>query len=452
MKKYWKYIAMFAVAAAMMPLTACDDEVVDPYDINYIYFYQPNETFASLEYKANGSFLVDIPDTVQLVPVRLTKPAPTNMNIEIAFDPSLVDEYNQANGTDYVYLEGAELLTPSMHIAQGEYISPDSIKVDFSNRDGFKTENENLILPIVIRQANGGVTISKSSRIFLTFSSTYHPNWVSVKENFIISNNTEEEGWETANTNYTISDFFTTEWSADAQIDVNIEIDNSLIEAYNRTNATEYKPIQVTLSQNVVSIAAGESTADLAFTLGDYTGVANGEEYLIPVKMSVDEESGAGLKDEVSYIIVTELPMEVYASTNLGAFSLIPYDASWTAINHSVNYGEEDFEYILPDNQNYYGVETGDVMEVDFGTVRNIRVLGLEFYAWYYALNNVDNIQTSVDGITWSNWGSASLGMDDTWYITFSKNAKCRYIRWSVGDYSYSSYYGCFFTNVRFYE
>ena len=101
MKKFWHYIAVCAVVATIAPLTSCDDDdTVDPYDINYCYLYQPNSTFARLEYKANGEFLIDINDPLALKPVRLTKPAPRDLSVKVGIDPSLVDEYNQANNTE----------------------------------------------------------------------------------------------------------------------------------------------------------------------------------------------------------------------------------------------------------------------------------------------------------------------------------------------------------------
>lgn len=180
MKKFWKYIAACAVVASMMPLTACDDDdTVDPYDINYVYLYQPNSTFANVEYKANGDFMSGLTDPLKTVPVRITKPAPSNLQIEVAIDPTLVDEYNEANGTEYKFLEGARIDNPVMTIAAGEYITPDSITISFGDHSGFMTEESNLILPVVIRSGSG-LTISKSSRIFLTFNSTYRPNIVSL--------------------------------------------------------------------------------------------------------------------------------------------------------------------------------------------------------------------------------------------------------------------------------
>ena len=105
-----------------------------PYDINYCYLYQPNSTFARLEYKANGEFLIDINDPLALKPVRLTKPAPRDLSVKVGIDPSLVDEYNQANNTEYTFLEGASIVNPVLTIPAGQYVSPEVITVTFGDK------------------------------------------------------------------------------------------------------------------------------------------------------------------------------------------------------------------------------------------------------------------------------------------------------------------------------
>ena len=106
MKKFWKYIAIAAITAVMAPLTACDDDSeLGPkdnanYEANFVYFDQPSSTFAEVEYKANGDFISGLTDPLKLVPIRLTKPAPSNIQVEIAIDETLVDEYNAEKGTD----------------------------------------------------------------------------------------------------------------------------------------------------------------------------------------------------------------------------------------------------------------------------------------------------------------------------------------------------------------
>ena len=118
MKTLFKYLLMsMPLAVSLLLMTACnDDESVDPYDINYVYIYSPVSTENTLEYKGNGTFLVDIAPECIVNPVRCTKPAPTDLTIHINVDPSLVDSYNQANGTNYTLLKSVQLENATLHI------------------------------------------------------------------------------------------------------------------------------------------------------------------------------------------------------------------------------------------------------------------------------------------------------------------------------------------------
>lgn len=83
MKTLFKYLFMSISAALCLPVvTACDDEeAVDPYDINYVYIYSPTASDNTLEYKGNGTFLVDVEPHSVINPVRCTKPAPEDLTI-----------------------------------------------------------------------------------------------------------------------------------------------------------------------------------------------------------------------------------------------------------------------------------------------------------------------------------------------------------------------------------
>lgn len=455
MKKFWKYLAACCVAATLTPLLAAcddDDDEVDPYDINYCYLYQPNSTYAQLEYKANGQFIIDINDPLKLMPVRLTKPAPRAITVKVAIDPSLVDEYNAANSTNYVFLQGASITNPVLQIPAGGYISPEAIEVTFGDHSGFQTGDPDLILPVVITDADG-LTISKSSRIFLTFTSTYRANIITPKTGARVAVDRDVAGWETAYASATIDNFLTTTWAADDPVVINASIDPTLVDAYNAANATNYQAIQASLTSSQLNIAAGQSAVSLGLTLGDYTGVANAAKYLIPVKLAVASGRGAELSADVAYIEVIDMPPTLTASTSEPAgYTQIAWESSWTGIANTP-YGDEDFgSTILESAGSWYYVETGYVMTVDLASVKAIDMLAFQFYAWYYALNDVRSLQFSADGNNWTDCGDLALGRSATWYIELSKPVSARYVRWIAGDYSYSSNYGCFYRQVRFYS
>lgn len=483
MKKYWKYlIAAAAIAVSAPTFTACsDNDVVDPYSLNYCYVYQPSSTYAQLEYKANGEFLVDIANPLQVMPVRLTKPAPRDLNITVGIDESLVAEYNEANGTDYKFLTGCSILNPTLKINAGEYVSTktvtqsvpnpddetgegmideqflryDSITVSFGDMTGFQTGEQDYILPVVITNGDG-TTISKSSRIFLTFSSTYKSNKVTASYVNYVSIDPDEDGWETAFTNLTIPEFFTTQWAADDPISISVQMDNSLIAGYNQENGTEYLALNgSSVKSTTVNIAKGAQSGDLQLTLGNYTGVAAGNEYLIPLKLSLLDGKGAELDGETVFVSISNVPNELTAVYNYqpAGFTLIPYESSWSGNNYSLSAGEdENMTHILVNSDNYHGFEPGDVSTVDLGSTKTVGMFSFMFYAWYYSTTEIENVQTSTDGNKWTDWGAVELGDEQYWYITFSKPAKFRYIRWVWGGPAYSSYYGTFARNISFYS
>lgn len=264
MKKFWKYIAACAVVASLVPLTACDDDdTVDPYDINYCYLYQPHTSYASLQYKATGDFISSLEDPLELVPVRLTKPAPKDLTVTIALDESVVDEYNAANGTDYKFLKGAQLVTPTLQIKAGEYVSETPITLSFADHSFLVNNTDNLILPIVIKDAQG-ITVSKSSRVFMIFN--YKGNVVDIND---YSARFLENNWSTELANLKATDFVSSEWAADEEITVELSIDPNLVEGYNVDNGTNYSLLPGATIPSSVKLAQGAETADMPITLSN---------------------------------------------------------------------------------------------------------------------------------------------------------------------------------------
>lgn len=462
MKKFWKYIAMCAVLAGTLSVVSCnDDDNNDPYTVNRAYLYQPYSTFASLEYKANGEFLIDIDNPLKTVPVRLTKPAPGNMNITVDIDPSLVEEYNQANGTNYTFLEGCSVVNSTMTIPAGGYITPDSITVSFGDKKGFQTGATDYILPIAIKNAPGAA-ISQSSRIFLTFSSNYKANMVTL-DDYMQVIDSDVAGWETAYRTLNITDLAKCSWAADDPITFNVAVDPSLVDAYNAANGESYKTINATLAQSTVTIAQGETKGGVTLNVGDYTaGISNDESYCIPLKISNFSGVGAEIKGDVQvvYVILTGfLPSYTVTAASIG--SMITNPGTWTAMIDTPWDGTYDCDYILEniDNGNYeYVWDEGlsATITADLGEVQTISQIGLKFYAWYYSTLSYTTFQTSLDGNKWTDWT-----FEGTWpssssrqylYAHLAKPAKMRYFRVSFGDPSYSSYYGSVLKRIWFYN
>lgn len=433
MKKFYKYIIAAASLAFLMPVTACSDSAEpDPYDINYLYLRQPNDTYASVEYKANGDFLSGLTDPLELVNVRLTKPAPSDTEVEIAVDPSLVDEYNKANGTDYVLLKGAEILNPKLMIKQGNYQSEDRIRIGFTDHSGFINATGNLILPVVIRSNNPALTVSKSARIFLTFNSTYRANVVRV-DDYTVNVDPETAGWEAAFNNVTVTDFLSASWAADDPVAVSVSIDGSLIDEYNRVNGTAYKPIEASLGSPVLNIAKGQKSADLSLKLGDYAGVAQEMEYIIPVRLKMTEGRGAELTKEVVYIIVSGAkPTVSYVSALPAGLNQITPGAAWQITGAYPDY--YDYNVILT-GDNYVWMGDGDSLTIDFGAATKVHTFCFQFYSKSYAAKGLSSVEVSNDGKSWKSFGGCEFTSKvQRAYVSFSKPVTTRYIRMTITE------------------
>lgn len=444
MKKFWKYIAACAVVASMMPLTACDDDdTVDPYEINYCYLYQPNSTFANVEYKANGEFISGLVDPLKTVPVRLTKPAPKDLQIEIAIDPTLVDEYNEANGTEYTLLEGATIANPIMHIAAGEYITPDSICISFGDHSGFLTDQTNLILPVVIKNASG-MTISKSSRIFLTFNSTYRPNVLTITT-------TEKEfraalaadNWQDGIKKLTLNDLFRLSYKPYEDVTLNLAIDQSKVAEYNTANGTNYEfKSDATLESNAVTIATDASDAGISINTGDLTGIAQEKEYLIPVTLT--SATGASVEyDEgmTVYVIVRGIARELNVNEAFYNGSQIEYPVTCT-----VN-GRDWTNVIDMDKYDYEEIDTGTPIEMDFGKVVKLSSIFIYHYSMYSSATSA-KLETSVDGTNWTDWGEIEYAGMKQYYINLVPATNVRYARLTfLKEYGY----GIEIDGMRFY-
>lgn len=450
MKKIWKYIIMAAAVAIIAPMTACsDDDEVDPYTQNYAYFYQPNSTFAALEYKANGEFLIDVDDPLKVMPVRFTKPAPSDTKVEVWIDPAAVEEYNSTNNSNYVLLSGAKILNPEMLIKQGEYISADSVLVDLGDHKQFQDGSKDYIVPVCIKSA-GSAVVSKSSRIFLTFTSTYRANFVSIEESMIVEVDEDEDAWATMYKNQTID--ITGLWNADVAIGGNAKIDNSLIDTYNEEHGTSYKALAGTTVTPTFAVSQGSINGTVTVTLGDYSGVMSGEEYLVPVVLSDLTGEGAELATNTCYLVIRKLLVQISTGWyGLSGLTKLAYESTWSA-STSWSSGSDDMTTQLQGDQTYLWIYEGDEALVDLGEVKTIRQFYTKYYAWYYAVMTLDNLQTSTDGVTWKDWGNASLGDEQEWYVYWNKAVKFRYIKWTWGAPSYSDDYGSVLYNISFYN
>jgi len=446
-KKFWKYIAIATMTVVMAPLTACDDDSeLGPkdkanYEANFVYFDKPGSTYAEVEYKANGDFMSGLTDPLKLVPVRLTKPAPGNIKVEIAIDPTLVEEYNAAHGTEYTFLEGAEIENPVISIQAGEYISADTISISFGDHSGFINQENDLILPIVVKEGEG-VTLSKSGRIFLTFTSTYRPNYLTIPtESFMFKAVTMNEGWEETISTLNVNNAFRLSYTPYEEVTVNIAIDESKVAEYNAANGTDYVfKDDATLVSDALTVGTDGTWASFAVNTGDTDGIANEIAYIIPVTITSVEGATIEFEGEEKtvYVMVKGVGRELSVSTSEYSGSQLANPVACTVDGSDSYSGWYNWIDIIDNGKWDYGyLKTNQLMEIDFGKVVNLS----SFYIYHWSSSASATgmtLETSADGSKWIDWGEVSYQAQSAYYVSLSAPENVRYMRLVFTD-SYSS-------------
>ena len=430
-------MAIAAMTAVMVPFTACDDDSdLGPkdkadYESNFVYLETPASTFAEVEYKANGDFMSGLTDPLKLVPVRLTKPAPRDLQVEIVIDPSLVAEYNAAKGTDYKFLTGAKIDNPVMNIAEGAYISSDTISISFGDHSGFIDQEKDLILPIVVNGGDG-LTPSKSGRIFLTFTSTYRPNYLSIPaETKTFKAVTVVEGWEETIKTIEISNAFKLTYAPFEDVKVNIAIDESKVAEFNEANGTDYVfKNDATLASNTLTIGTDATNASFSINTGDPTGLANDITYVIPVTVTSIEGAAVELEEgNTVYVVVKGVSREMSVSRSEYTGSLLPYPVACTVGGKTTGYyGYNWVDVINNGKWQYDYLYSNSLMEIDFGQV--VKLSSFYVYHWSssYSADKL-KMETSADGIKWSDWGEVSYQKASSYYVNMSTSEDVRYMR-----------------------
>lgn len=440
MKKLYKYALWLAAAVAIAPMTACNDnDEVDPYTLNYVYLYQPDDTHANVEYKANGDFMSGLTDDpLEIVPVRLTKPAPADMQVEIAIDPTLVDEYNEEKGTEYTFLKGAEVLTPTLTILKGKYISEQPITVAFTSHDGFTGDAENLILPIVIKNAPGCQT-SKSSRVFLTFNSTYRPNYINASSAVRYANALVElPNWQDDFKEIDLNSLFSLTYAPYEDVKVTVEIDPSKVAEYNETYGTSLTlKSDCSLASGTVTVTPEQTGANFKLKTGDLSTMTAGTSFVVPLTLkSVEGGSVETGTPKTVFIVMRAVAKELTISSTEYKGRAINYPAGTTAfLNETVDW----YDKINPDSWGYGYVKTTDVLTIHLGS--EVMLCSMYFDHWYssYAPKKV-SLQTSVDGETWDDWGTATAdNYYGQYYLNLSYSCNVKHIKLSFSDFRSSS-------------
>lgn len=242
-----------------------------------------------------------------------------------------------------------------------------------------------------------------------------------------------------------------------SDMEVGLNVNNTLVQAYNDENGTAYK----TIDPSLVKINPVQCTENQLFSPNiaidvDPASIEKGY-YLIPVEITPIEDSGYAVKEgSVHYVFVTKVSMDVeIGATTLDGAKIAPTSA-WTitccqgtATSGATGVWNCDsdaqkaamFDGKLDSNCWYansasWSWGNGGNFTIDMGEAND--VTGLRWHIYY------DDSQPQCTDLTYSEdgntWYSLSAGvpftptLSDSWkWFKFKRTVKARYIRVYVG-------------------
>ena len=264
----------------------------------------------------------------------------------------------------------------------------------------------------------------------------------------------EEDGSVNTSRSGEVSLSFTRPVVNDMQISLNVN--NTLVQAYNDANGTNYKP----LDPSLVKIAPVQCTENQVFSPNiavdvDPASIEKGY-YLIPIEIAPIEDAGYAVKEgSVHYVFVTKVSMDVeIGATTLDGSKIAPTSA-WTitccqgtATSGATGVWNCDsaaqkaamFDGKLDANCWYassasYSWGNGGNFTIDMGEVND--VTGLRWHIYYQDSEpQCTDLTYSEDG---NVWYSLSAGvpftpvLSENWkWFKFKRTVKARYIRFTA--------------------
>jgi hypothetical protein len=215
---------------------------------------------------------------------------------------------------------------------------------------------------------------------------------------------------------------------ATEDLTVKFEIDNSLIDAYNAENNTEYVALPdgiVTLATTESTIATGRTSAEegVSLKVTDNDNVLSqvkvGTDYILPIRMTTVTKGSAKIavsSSNVSYLTFNVVE-KFLKSDGTPKGTLVTDHSNWT-----VTYGGGASEWygwdgpIAGNSINYGRYNSGSYVIVDMK--REYTFDGIYAYPYYYEygyttyamLRNAAEVSVSSDGNTWNTLGAIEDG------------------------------------------
>ncbi len=161
-----KNVALLSLILSVSVFCGCssDEETGTPIKIFVSNYDVPSNIITSDVAITPGGPVI-ITDLEEKFPCRTTRPVAGATTVTLGIDNSLVDKYNQENGTSYLPLpaQALKLENTQLHLSAGNAITSDSVSIatdDLSTLEGDKV----YMAPLTILSSNNGDCVTSSNR------------------------------------------------------------------------------------------------------------------------------------------------------------------------------------------------------------------------------------------------------------------------------------------------
>ena len=317
---------------------------------------------------------------------------------------SLVARYNRENKTEYPAFPAEALKALQITPAQFSNNQKDTIQVSVPEDKYALFTEPTYVLPLVLSDVQGGKATEiedyKVAYVLVNVSST--EDFISITSNKtvkcgIVKTPVGVFGGVSASFGASIKAAVATDWNN------TLEVDNSLIAAYNEKNGTEYSALpenvlsSLQITPNVIAKGQTSSTADIKVSLPDNVAQALDKAYIIPLRLKTTYGDKTYQEDnDVVYILINV------------SESLINDDATevkGTAVTgmtciEAVNLNKDAF---ATSNWSFLQQSDNASFVVDLGATKNVSSILISSSA----MNNA-KIELSADNSSWTVVGNTS--------------------------------------------
>lgn len=389
------------------------------------------------------------------VRVRLQYAIGDSLTVTAAADTSLVSKFNEENNTRYASVPDnvlkALVVTPT-GISKGGNSSVANLKVSIPESARASLTAKDYVLPVRLKIAGGG----EQSERPLAASDDMGYAYLVVHTTSDIAQFTGTAKKECAIVHSPVGTFGEVSGTFDvelahaigADMTLSAEVDNSLVDAYNSTNATSYTTLPDDVAKSLVikggTVKAGETSGSVEVSVdAEKAKSLKGAGYVIPLRLVMDYGNGSKVTADksVAYIVVTTkeslINSEPTAMLGTGAESC----DGWECVS-AEGFNPDDMTF---DGWNFSGTNLSKAsFTVDLKKVRKVSAFNAD--SELMQTSTSFRVYLSTDNKTWTDLGdpTGNKTFRDSnwmrWYVLYG-GIPARYVKFDIALDSESEYW-----------